>query len=101
MPLLVSILQGWSHICEIGKCEIGETLLTQCNSCARRVLLSANYLQNSSFSPLSFFHRVSLRIFCSASLSVREPFRGSCSCQKRLELRALKTFPMQSCTGLA
>ena len=83
MPLLVSILQGWSHICEIGKSGFCETLLTQCNSCARRLVLSAKLF---FLSPLSFYssrfssHRASHRIFL---------------------LRVLKTFPMQVCSGLA
>ena len=69
MPLLVSILQGWSHICEIGKSGFCETLLTQCNSCARRLVLSAKIF---FLSPLSFYssrflsHRVSHRIFLAA-----------------------------------
>lgn len=83
MPLIVSILQGWSHICEIGKSGFCETLLTQCNSCARRLVISAKLF---FLSPLSFYssrflsNRASLRIFL---------------------LRVLKTFPMQVCSGLA
>ena len=104
MPLIVSILQGWSHICEVGKSGFCETLLTQCNSCARRLVISAKLF---FLSPLSFYssrfssHRASHRIFFAACPLIRVPFRGSCSCQKRLALRALKAFPMQSCSGLA
>lgn len=69
MPLIVSILQGWSHICEVGKSGFCETLLTQCNSCARRLVISAKLF---FLSPLSFYssrflsHRVSHRIFFAA-----------------------------------
>jgi len=62
MPLLVSILQGWSHIRKIGKCEFGKTLLTQRNSCARRFVLSAK-----SF----FLFPISLYFLFCASLSPR------------------------------
>jgi hypothetical protein len=62
MPLLVSILQGWSHIRKIGKCEFGKTLLTQRNSCARRFVLSAK-----SF----FLFPISLYFLFCASLSSR------------------------------
>jgi len=62
MPLLVSILQGWSHIRKIGKCEFGKTLLTQRNSCARRFVLSAK-----SF----FLFSISLYFLFCASLSPR------------------------------
>ena len=69
MPLIVSILQGWSHICEVGKSGFCETLLTQCNSCARRFVISAKLF---FLSPLSFYssrfssHRASHRIFFAA-----------------------------------
>ena len=80
MPLLVSILQGWSHICEIGKSGFCETLLTQCNSCARRLVLSAKlfflsplsfyssrFLSNRVFHLIAFSsHRASHRIFFAA-----------------------------------
>ena len=62
MPLLVSILQGWSHIRKISKCEFGKTLLTQRNSCARRFVLSAK-----SF----FLFPISLYFLFCASLSPR------------------------------
>ncbi len=60
MPLIVSILQGWSHICKIGKCDFGKTLLTQCNSCARRFVLSA---KSFFLFPISLYFS-----FCSSSL---------------------------------
>ena len=69
MPPIVSILQGWSHICEVGKSGFCETLLTQCNSCARRLVISAKLF---FLSPLSFYssrflsHRASHRIFFAA-----------------------------------
>lgn len=85
MPLLVSILQGWSHICEIGKRGFCETLLTQCNSCARRLVLSAKLF---SLSPLSFYSSrfLSHRAFHFIAFFL---------------LRVVKTFPIQFCSGLA
>ena len=62
MPLLVSVLQGWSHIRKISKCEFGKTLLTQCNSCARRFVLSAKFF---------FLFAISLHFLFCASLSSR------------------------------
>lgn len=72
MPLIVSILQGWSHICEVGKSGFCETLLTQCNSCARRLVLSAKLFFLSSpilFIALFISSRFSSHSFCCVSFS--------------------------------
>ena len=97
MPLIVSILQGRSHICEVGKSGFCETLLTQCNSCARRLVISAKLF---FLSPLSFyssrfsFHRIFISsrfyriFFCclsfnpsafSRKLFVSKAFSATCS----------------------
>lgn len=94
MPLIVSILQGWSHICEVGKSGFCETLLTQCNSCARRLVISAKLF---FLSPLSFYSSrfLSNRVFHLIAFSSH---RAS---HRIFLLRVLKTFPMQVCSGLA
>ena len=71
MPQLVSILQGWSHICEIGKRGFCETLLTQCNSCARRLVLSAKLF---SLSSLIIF----IALFISSRFSFHRIFFAAC-----------------------